>query len=119
VGFIYSYLKTLVEREHLLISTCQTLIYLVRKYTKFCDVVYDCGLIDVPTYCKGDTLDLVSSNEPDMVGNVIVNKEFLILNSEKILQVPSKSYVKAIDVFDYSKTDVARYPFDFYFENCV
>ena len=99
----------------------------------FCEFVFDCyltQLVDGPTHCKGNCLDLILSNTPDSVGPISISSHSLIQSDHYLLSftlsVRNHSSIKSEEVtryvLDLSKlnyTDMAEYLLDVDFSDCL
>ena len=99
----------------------------------FCEFVFDCNLtqlVDGPTHCKGNCLDLILSNTPDSVGPITISPHSLIQSDHYLLSftlsVRNHSSIKSEEVtryvLDLSKlnyTDMAEYLLDVDFSDCL
>lgn len=87
-----------------------------KRSDAFCDLVYDCGfsqLITDPTHCRGNILDLVLTNNLEMLANVRVCCDHFQIETDHypiyldILQhTLVKSSTPVREVYNYSKTDL-------------
>ena len=94
------------EIDWSLISSPPTLI-------PFCDVICDCNfvqLVDFPTHIRGNTLDLIFSNNPDSVANIVssvsTHSDHHLLTFTINSSPPVVSSPPMIEIFDYAKGDL-------------